>query len=151
MLDISWVFANHGSFRELIVALNESPYEAIFSTDLVITMTKIFDQKYKSAIWWRCFIPYMVYFLCTIYFYTVFTSPGIHSSSENEKLVALIMGLIIICLDLYFLFYELVIVMRDGTKYLNSVVNFVDMITAFINMWLVYQTFKETEFQSFSE
>ena len=79
MLDIGWVFADQGSFRELIVALNDSPYEAIFSTNLVVTLTKIFDKKYKSAIWWRCFIPYMVYFLCTIYFYTVITSPGIHS------------------------------------------------------------------------
>ena len=51
MLDIGWVFADQGSFRELIVALNDSPYEAIFSTNLVVTLTKIFDKKYKSAIW----------------------------------------------------------------------------------------------------
>ena len=43
LLDISWVFADQGSFHELIVALNESPYEAIFSTDLVVTLVKIFE------------------------------------------------------------------------------------------------------------
>ena len=55
------------------------------------------------------------------------------------------MGLIIICLDLYFLFYEVVIVMRDGTKYLSDIFNYVDMITAAINLWLIYETFTETE------
>ena len=119
MLDISWIFANKGDFRELIVALKESPYASIFSTDLVISIVSIFEEKYKWAIWLYCFIPYLVYFFTTIVFFTLYTSAGIHN--EEDKIISYFMGLIIIVLDCYFLFFEVVVIMRDGLwKFLKA-------------------------------
>ena len=147
MLDISWIFAGQVGFRELIISLANTPYESVFSTDLVITLVEIFKQKYKNAIMWRCFIPYMIYFLTTICFYTIFTSIGIPNNfSEGEKVIAGIMGAVIIALDLYFLFYEFVAIMRDAFAYLTEdFFNYVDLFTATLNIYLVFETLTETE------
>ena len=108
MLDIGWVFAGDQDFRELIVSLSKSPYESIFSTDLVLTLYEIFSERYTKAILIWCCLPYLLYFLFTVIFYTWFTSGGINSCGDNEQEIAKFMGLIIICLDLYFLFHEFV-------------------------------------------
>ena len=56
------------------------------------------------------------------------------------------MGLIIICLDLYFLFYELVQIMRDVSYYFKQdIFNYIDLLTAALNLWLVVQTLSERE------
>lgn len=57
------------------------------------------------------------------------------------------MGLMIILLDIYFLFYEFVIFMRDGFKsYFDSdFFNYIDLITSVMNTVLVFNTLTETE------
>ena len=57
------------------------------------------------------------------------------------------MGLVIILLDLYFLFYEIVVILRDGLwNYIaTDVFNYIDVITALLNAALVVETFTETE------
>ena len=87
----------------------------------------------------------MVYFLITTCFYTIFTSTGIHGYSDSEKVAAVFMGLIIISLDLYFLFYEVEGIKRDRMIYLTDPYNYVDLVTAAINMWLVFETLTEAE------
>ena len=143
MLDIGWICSSEVGFRELIVLLANTPYESVFSTDLVITLVKIFKERYKDAIMWRCFIPYMVYFLSTVCFYTIFTSSGIHS--EDAKVIARIMGGVIIALDLYFLFFEFVAIMRDDGYLKKDAFNYVDFLTSALNLYLVYETLTETE------
>jgi hypothetical protein len=42
--------------------------------------------------------------------------------------------------------------MRDGTTYLTeSIWNYVDLLTAVLNLWLVFQTFAETEASGVSD
>ena len=108
MLDIGWVFQNELDFRELIVSLSKSPHLSVYKTDLVLALVEIFGEKYITAILIRCFVPYLVYFGFTICFYSIFTSAGINSFSDEEQLIASFMGIVIICLDMYFLFFECV-------------------------------------------
>ena len=147
MLDIGWIFTGKVGFPELIISLANTPYESVFSTDLVITLVEIFKEKYKNAIMWRCFIPYMIYFLTTICFYTIFTSTGIpNNSSEDEKVIAGIMGVVIIALDLYFLYYEFAAIIRNVSSYLTEdIFNYVDLFTAALNLYLVFETLTEKE------
>lgn len=157
MLDIGWIFKDGHGIRELIVALMQSPYESIFDTELVITLVELFIQKSKKALITKCFIPYVTYFIFTISFLTFFTSPGINqsrfisTSSLNDnieaKLLAYFMGSVIIILDFYFLFYELVVIKRDGFKawLFSDFFNWIDMINSVQNAVLVFATFAETE------
>ena len=62
-------------------------------------------------------------------------------------MVANIMGIAIICLNFYFLFYEVVCIMRDGSKqyFGTDLFNYFDLLTSGLNFWLVYETLTETE------
>ena len=147
MLNITWIFASGCGFRELVAALANTPHESVFSTNLVMTLVKIFEDKYIAEIKLWCFIPYILYFVFTVVFYTVFTSGGIHNFSEGEQVIAGFIGFFIICLDCYFLFFEFVIMMRDGmTDYMTTdPFNYVDMLTAFLNFFIVAMTLTESK------
>ena len=123
------------------------PYDSVFSTDLVISLVDIFNDKYKTEIILKCFLPYLVYFLTTIIFFELFTSAGIHMNNEDEKWVAYAMAIVIIVLDLYFLFLEVVVIVRDGIQdYITSTFfNYLDVITSILNVILVYRTFNESD------
>ena len=144
MLEIGWIFEKGGDIRELIVALKDSPFESIFSTDLISSLVTFFGKKYKRGVIIWCFIPYVVYFFTTIIFFTWFTSGGIQD--EEEKIIAFFMGFIIIVLDLYFLFFELVVIARDGIwDYLaDGFFNYLDLITTVLNAILVFETLAES-------
>ena len=144
MLDIGWIFENDLDIRELIVSLKDSPFESIFSTDLISSLVIFFGKKYKRGVIIWCFIPYVVYFFTTIIFFTWFTSGGIQD--EEEKIIAFFMGFIIIILDLYFLFFELVVIARDGIwDYLaDGFFNYLDLITTVLNAVLVFETLAES-------
>ena len=149
MLDIGWIFAlgdGREGFKKLIVSLKDCPYPSIFSTDLVISLTKIFDERYREALIVRCFIPYLVYFLSSIIFFTSFTSNGINNDIDGEKTLAYFLGFMIIILDIYFLYFEFVIIQRDGIKeyFSSGFFNYLDMITSVLNVLLVVETFTET-------
>ena len=146
MLNITWIFANGCDVRQLIVSLKDCPYDSIFSTDLVTSLVDIFYEKYRNQIIYKCFIPYLVYFLTTIFFFEMFTSAGIHENHKKENL-AYAMAFVIIVLDIYFLFLEFVVLVRDGLKeYIASdFFNYVDVITSVLNAYLVIRTFIESE------
>ena len=55
------------------------------------------------------------------------------------------MGLIIILLNFYFLFYEFVMIMRNARNYFKDVFNIVDLLSDALNLWLVFQTLSESE------
>ena len=152
MLDIGWIFSSIGndqkpSFRELIATLSKSPHESVFSTDLVITLVQKFQNRYYWQIFYHCFIPYVVYFVTTAFFFTFFTARGLYYFEPWVYVVAVIMGLIIILLDFYFLFYEVYGALRDGKDYLLDIFNYVDVFTSILNLYLVIHTLTETRIE----
>ena len=154
MLDIGWIFQGDLEFCELILILSKSPhYKTLFSTDLVLSLVEIFQKRFRNTILIRCFVPFMFYLVITVSFYTIFTSAGINSFSEIEQVIAIFMGFIIICLDLYFLFFEFVSIVRDVTTYLTTdlLFNLIDMISTPLNMLLVFKTLTETEANGLSD
>ena len=154
MLDIGWIFQGDLEFCELICILSKSPhYKTLFSTDLVLSLVEIFQKRYRNTILIRCTIPFMVYLAFTVCFFTIFTSTGINSYSDEEQVIARFMGFIIICFDLYFLFFEFVSIMRDVTTYLTTdlLFNISDMVSTPLNILLVYLTLTETEANGLSD
>ena len=109
-------------------------------------MIKIASKNSWWTIFFKCAVPYFFYLMFTLSFYTIFTSNGINSYSEEVQVIAMCMGFAIVCLDLYFLCYEFVMLMRNSYLYLTTdVFNYVDLFTSGLNMWLVYETLTESE------
>ena len=109
-------------------------------------MIKIASKNSWWTIFFKCAVPYFFYLMFTLSFYTIFTSNGINSYSEEEQVIAMCMGFTIICLDIYFLIYEFVVFMRSPYLFLTEdFFNYVSLLTSALNMWLVFLTMTETE------
>jgi len=82
MLSLDWVHANYRGytdvgFRELIVALASAPHESLFSTELVITLIDHFWDYYFKRVFFAGFVPYIIYFICTIIYISNWAVEGI--------------------------------------------------------------------------
>ena len=74
MLAVNWLYGNNydGTSQgvgNLVTALAKAPHETLFSTDLVITLVDSFWDRYRSAMLWRCFFPFISYFFTTILYF----------------------------------------------------------------------------------
>ena len=100
----------------------------------------------------KCFFPYLIYFLLTLLFLTNFTSVGIHSYSDNEQTIAGIMGILIIILNIYFLFFEFAGMMRNATTFFTEdLFNYIDLLSSVLNAGLVFVTLLEKESDATSD
>ena len=148
MLPLDWVFKKYGDkenvgFRELIIALSESSFASLFSTELVITLNEHFWKRYSDTVFYLCFVPFCVYFLLVQIFLSVFVINGINKNGTDfEKYGPHVMGVIIVLHVAYFLFFELVVMLRTGYAYFLDVYNFVDLASFTLNVILVYHAFE---------
>ena len=77
MLRTDWVFRDRErgelkNFDKLIKALAESPSDSMYNTDFVITIVDEFWSLYQTSIFITVFIPFIVYFFCTNYYFSFF-------------------------------------------------------------------------------
>lgn len=143
MLPIEWVFAKYGgneqvSFRELVVALSESPFDSLFSTELVITLTEHIWSRYYKSVFRYCFLPFCVYFIVTQVFLSTYTLSGIDPSSS--VLLPYLMTLIIFLGVIFFLFFEMIVALRSGLEYFSDPFNYIDLSSFALNIILVIDT-----------
>ena len=147
MLPIEWIFANYDGhtsvgFRELIVALSVSPFDSLFSTELIVTLIELFWERYYAKVFYRCFIPFIVYFLATQIFVSIYAIEGINpDGSWFDKNAPIFLATITILGVLFFLFFEIAVMARSFKKYFFDVFNYVDLSSFACNLVLVYYTF----------
>ena len=68
LLDIGWLYSNKKSFLEFIQVLDASKRPDLMMTDFVKTLLEVFWEKNKWQIFWRIFIPYVVYLALTMFY-----------------------------------------------------------------------------------
>lgn len=68
LLDIGWLYSNKKSFLEFIQVLDASKRSDLMMTDFVKTLLEVFWEKNKWQIFWRIFIPYVVYLALTMFY-----------------------------------------------------------------------------------
>ena len=139
MLQIDWVFASYGGstnigIRELVVALAAAPHESLFSTELVITLAQHFWARYFRAVLFRCFVPFLLYFGATLAYATRYSV----AETPTDEPVEPILRYLIIVLVIYFAFFELVSMVRDGFSYLLDVFNYLDWSAFALNFYLIF-------------
>ena len=124
MLPIDWIFASYDGntnvgFRELIISLSESPFDSLFSTELVITLNELMWKRYYHTVLYKSFIPFIVYFISAQHFVSNYAIQGI--DPDQDWYYAVIQygeAAIIIISVIYFLLFEIVVMLRNFKMYI---------------------------------
>ena len=147
MLPLEWVFAKYGgnekiNFKELVIALSESPFDSLFSTELVITLTEHIWSRYYVSVLKKCFLPFCIYFISTQVFLTKYVMEGINTDGDlHQWLIPYILAGLLDLGVLYFLFFEVIVAIRSGAKYFSDPFNYVDIGSFTLNIYLGITTF----------
>jgi len=145
MLSLDWV---HGSykgykevgFRELIVELANSPHESLFSTELIVTLVEHFWNYYYNRVLVAGFIPYLFYFIATIVYSTNWAVDGIAEEDRWTLSPEFFLRWFILASVFYFMFFEIVSMIRNGTDYLTDIFNVFDWTAFVLNIYTLYST-----------
>ena len=90
----------------------------------------------------KCFLPFLVYFLSTLWYISNFAVSGVADPSEFG--VELIVRYMIVILILYLLYYEIRCCIRDKFAYLLDIYNWIDISSFCMNLYIVYYSSKGT-------
>ena len=147
MLSLEWLHANYNGhtnvgFRELIQELASAPNESLFGTDLIVTLVEHFWDYYYKRIFIMGFVPYIVYFVCTIIYASTFAvaEGGIPEKEIWAATPEHFMRWVILLSVFYFVFFELVVMLRDGWGYLTDIFNYFDWVAYGLNFYSLYST-----------
>jgi hypothetical protein len=140
MLSLDWVHADYKGyqkvgFRELIVALSVAPHESLFSTELAVTLIEHFWDYYFKRVFLLGFVPYLIYFGCTIFYVSKWGVEGIPEEDIWKPTAEFFMRWIILLLVIYFAFFEFVGMVKDGWGYLFDVYNYIDWAAFILNFY----------------
>lgn len=140
MLPIDWIFApcngkTQVGFADFVVALAQAPHESLFSTDLIETLVDHFWSRYYIAVILKCFLPFLIYMVCTLYYISNYAVTGVKKPEEFSE--EMVLRYLIIILILYFCYFEVRCMIRDGLSYLLDVYNYIDIGTFILNLYLI--------------
>ena len=144
MLSLDWVhgsykgYTSNVGFRELIIELANAPHESLFSTELIITLVEHFWDYYFIRVLFAGFIPYALYFLATIIYVTSWAVPGIPEDEKWSLSAEFFLRWYILASVVYFGFYEMVAIVRDGSSYMTDIFNYIDWTAFILNFYTVY-------------
>ena len=124
----------------MIIALNKAPHESLFSTELVIILVEHFFSRYYRTVIYRCLIPFVIYFLLVLFYLSYFAVEGVEGLNDVEKNLEYAMRILILIFVSYFLFFEIVCILRDGLSYLKDIFNWIDIISFMLNIYLIIAT-----------
>lgn len=66
VLDLDWMFRDKMNFVNFVQEVTESSNEAIYNTELInILLEEFWDENYYK-IFYKCFLPFMAYLVCTV-------------------------------------------------------------------------------------
>ena len=143
MLQIDWVFKGFHSkktsgFADFVVILSNSPYETLYSTDFVQALVEHFWARYRRSLLRRCFVPFVIYFISTLIYISNYVLDGIDTEDVWSRWSAeTLHRFIVIILNIYFLYFEIRSMIRDGFPYFFDIFNYVDLLGLMGTMYLM--------------
>ena len=125
------------------MALDRAPHESLFSTELIITLCDHFWDFYSRKILIFCFLPYLFYFFCTIFYVSWYAVDGIPPEENGTLTAELVLRIIIVLSIIYFAFFELVAFFRGAKNYILDPFNYFDWLEFFLNYYIVSHIVRE--------
>ena len=68
ILDLGWLYADNKMFLDFVSILNSIGEQDIYMTDFVKALLEVFWNQNKMKIFWRVFVPYIMYLAFTLYY-----------------------------------------------------------------------------------
>lgn len=124
----------------MVIALANAPHESLFSTELIVTLMDHFWSRYFQAIIVRCFIPFVIYFLVAVIYFSSFAVTGIEEEDKYSLTTEFFMRISLVLLTFYFMVFDFIVLLREGVAYLFDVFNYIDVASFTLNFYLVYTT-----------
>lgn len=112
MLKVDWVNRDtpngkSSGYKGLVEALSSSQNESIFGTELIETLMDSFWSRWKSQIFWKALIPYLIYVCSMLVYYSVLLKKSPPEGEERKTSPTEIMvALSMIFLGTYFFYFE---------------------------------------------
>ena len=96
-----------------------------------------FWDKYFKDILLKCFVPFLIYFFATNYYLQSYALDGIPEDERVSFSVEFVLRWLILLSLIYFMFFEVVQILRDGLGYFFDIYNYFDMSQYTINIYLI--------------
>ena len=132
-------------FREFVIILANAPYQSVFATKFVKMLVEHYWSRYYRAILVKCFIPFILYFVLTLWYMTKIVVSGIAFEERHTLNWEFVNRILIYFLILYFCFFEFVCMVREGKDYLKDIFNYLDMASYGLNFYLLIKTVHRSE------
>lgn len=118
--------------------LSNSPYETLYSTDFVQALVEHFWTRYRRSLLRRCFVPFVIYFISTLIYISNYVLDGIDTEDVWSRWSSeTLHRFIVIILNIYFLYFEIRSMIRDGFPYFFDIFNYVDLLGLMGTMYLM--------------
>ena len=100
MFNTDWLLRDKRNFMEFSHYLSEIKNERVYQTEIMKVLLNEFYGQYFDKIWWRCFLPWVVYGVFSCYFFaTVLTDDFLENKNTEDIMYVYLVGLtVIICL-----------------------------------------------------
>ena len=115
------------------------------------TLVTHYWTKYYNAVIYKCFLPFVVYFVSTQVYISNYVVEGVDVPDDFLLTAEFWLRIVSLALMSYFLYFEIRCIHRDGFSYLIDIFNYIDFCSIFLNIWLIFRatrgkhTYEEVE------
>jgi hypothetical protein len=85
----------------------------------------------------RCCLPFLIYFFATNYYLQQYALEGIPEDERATFSLEFVLRWLILLSLLYFMFFEVIQLLRDRFEYFTDPYNYLDMSQYAINVYLI--------------
>ena len=129
-MDIQWIFAENGRFSDFCNVLNKFNNDEIYNTSFVQILANTYWQEYKLSIYFKFVLTNIAYVALILIYFCVYMDSSFSTEKfvQIEDPVKLAVSLLIIVFWLYHVWAEYKQFTRQGSEYIKSFFNVVDVI-----------------------
>ena len=135
-MDIQWLLRGNKSFLDFVPDLESSKLDKLFQTDFMRSLTHEYWTHYQRKIIYKALIPWILFSILSLSYFAEVLS----QSSETYKLFDSwdALGLVVILLTLYQLYYECKSIRDDAKSYFRSAYNYIDLFQYLGTLLIVF-------------
>ena len=100
-------------------------------------MVEHFWLRYRKQVLKWCLYPFVVYFVCTLYYLSIFGVDGVEDPDDAET--EIVLRIVLVLFEFYFIRLEVLCIIRDGITYFSDFYNIFDIVSFGLNLYVILQ------------